>query len=411
MYRILFTLLCVYFIADDNLLIAQSTSSPYSLFAEGKIESFGTGTNHALGGTGIAFQSRLYLNNLNPASYSGIDSLSFLVEVGLFGSYTRLKTVDETSSYLNGNLRYIAMGCRFTRWWAISFGIIPYSSVGYKISTTDVVEGDMSTYLKTYEGSGGINQFYWGHSIKPFKNLSAGVSLSYFLGSINKTETGSTFDDYIAYSITRSDKFHSFNLDYGIQYSVWGKDIKYTLGAIFTEHKRLDTDVSYAISHDQDTIDLEKDNTDFYIPRKLGVGFSIEKGMRFKAGFDYEKRFWPYNIFNNPLLNTRNSERFSLGIEYTPYKGRSDQNWKKVFFRMGTAYTKTYLVIDKVPINSTSFMLGAGIPIGKELNMLNFSVEGGRTGTKTNGLIEENFILLHLNFTIHDIWFIKYNIK
>jgi len=395
----------------NYLCFAQSTSSPYSVFAEGQIEIFGTGTNHALGGTGIAFKSKLYLNNLNPASYSGIDSLSFILEAGLFGRYTQYKTNDEQNSHFNANLKYLTMGCRFTRWWATSAGIIPYSSVGYKISTTDIIEGDLTTYYKTFEGSGGINQFYWAHSITLFKNLSAGVNLSYYLGSILKTETGTTTDGYLTYVLTRSDKVHTFNLDYGAQYTLFVKDFRYTLGVIFSEFKNLNSDFSYTINYNEYTLSLDAEESDYYLPRRAGIGLAIEKGMRFKAGFDYERRFWPENnSFNNPLLETRDGEQFSIGMEYTPYRGRGDQNWKKLFFRMGACYTKSYLIIDKIPINSASFMLGTGIPIRKELTMINLSLEAGRTGTLQKGLIEENFLLLHVNVTLHDKWFIKYNI-
>ena len=409
--RILFVLLGFYFTAYSHLLFSQSTNSPYSLFAEGQIDNFGTGTNSAMGGTGIAFRSKYYLNNINPASYSGIDSLSVLVEAGLFGNYTRFSTKDDNNTHFTANMKYLTMGFRFTRWWATSFGILPYSSVGYKISTTDILEGDLVTYFKTYEGNGGINKFYWSHSIKPFKNFSAGVTLSYFLGSINKTETGSTADDYITYSIVRTDQVHSFNLDYGLQYAFKLGSMKYTVGAIFADHKNMNSDISCSISYGADTVDLEKGDVSFYVPRKIGIGLAVENESGFKAGIDYEKRFWPESTFSNPLLKTRDSERFSMGLEYTPYKRRSDQGWKRVFYRVGGAYYKTYLIIDNIPVNSASFTVGAGIPIGKELNMVNLSLEAGRTGTKSHGLIREDYLLFHVNFTLHDIWFNKYRFK
>jgi hypothetical protein len=389
----------------------QTTSSPYSLFAIGQIEGYGTGTNHALGGTGIAFKSKLYLNNLNPASYNGIDSLSFIFEVGLFSRYNQYKTHDERNTHFNANIRYLAMGCRLTRWWATSAGIIPYSSVGYKIGMNDIVEGDLTYYYKTFEGSGGINQFYWAHSISLFKNLSAGVNLSYYLGSIVKTETGTTSEGYLTYELTRSDKVHTFNVDYGVQYTLSVRDLRYTLGIIYSGYKKFNTHFSYTINFDEDTLSLDAEKSNYYLPQKVGIGLGIEKGMCFKTGFDYEIRFWPDNSsFHNSLLNIRDSERFSLGMEYTPYRGRGDQNWKKLFFRMGVCYTKTYMIIDKIPINSVSFMFGTGIPIRKELNMINLSLEAGQTGTLQAGLIREDFLLLHVNITLHDIWFIKYNI-
>jgi len=39
--------------------------------------------------------------------------------------------------------------------------------------------------------------------------------------------------------------------------------------------------------------------------------------------------------------------------------------------------------------------------------MINLSLEAGMNGTKENGLIRENYLLLHLNMSLRDIWFMK----
>jgi hypothetical protein len=94
----------------------------------------------------------------------------------------------------------MAFGCRFTRWWQTSVGFMPFSSVGYTINATDYVQGELSAYTKTYQGSGGINQFYWAHSFKLIKNLGLGMNISYYLGSISQTETGSSGGENLYYT-------------------------------------------------------------------------------------------------------------------------------------------------------------------------------------------------------------------
>src|SRR5512137_2724499 len=97
---------------------AQMTSSPYTIFGAGQAEDNGFGVSKAMGSTGIGLKSVNSLNNVNPASYGGIDSLSFLFEVGLFASYTRSESRNEIQHQFDGNMRYLALGCRITPWWA-----------------------------------------------------------------------------------------------------------------------------------------------------------------------------------------------------------------------------------------------------------------------------------------------------
>jgi hypothetical protein len=406
---VLFTFILLLFTFNGR---GQSTSSPYSLFGLGQAENFGTGTNHAMGGCGIGLKSHSALNMINPASYSGIDSLSFLFEAGLFGRITYYTSGSETQKRHDANLRYLAMGCRINKWWATGFGFMPFSSVGYIINTTDYVEGELSAYSKIYEGTGGINRFYWGNSLRLMKNLSLGVNLSYYLGSIEHTETGTTADKEITYLIDESYKLHTAQLDYGIQYTLHSDDIQLTFGAIYSEQKKISSLSDAYICYESDTIPLESKKEHFKLPRRYGVGMAFELRNHVKAAFDYEKTEWQKTqSFTNTSLRIRDGERYSAGIEYTPYSGYKDQGLKRMFYRLGASYNKSYMIIDKIPLNSYSIVVGVGIPLHRELSMVNISFELGQTGTTRHSLIQENYLLMHLNFTLHDIWFIRHPIN
>ncbi len=392
-----------------TIIIGQSTSSPYSLFAEGQIENIGSGTNHALGGTGIALRSRYALNPVNPASCTAIDSLSFLFETGLYGKYTNYISKDENQSRYDANLRYMAFGCRFTRWWQTSVGFMPFSSVGYTINATDYVQGELSAYTKTYQGSGGINQFYWAHSFKLIKNLGLGMNISYYLGSISQTETGSSGGENL-YIIARTSYINTVQLDYGAQYTFNFKDMCLTLGAVYGEKKQLSSDNTMTIEFDDVSTELDASEYTYWLPRKYGAGVAFEKGYKFRVGVDYERKEWSgISTFKYPHLKTRDGERFSAGIEYTPYKGFRDEGWKKLSFRLGGNYNKSYLIIDGIPMNSYSLVTGVGIPLRKELTMINISLEGVKSGSTKNGLFREDYLLLHINFTVHDRWFMRHS--
>ena len=387
---------------------AQLSSSPYTVFGAGQVEHNGFGVHEAMGGTGIGLPSSRSLNNINPASYSGIDSLLFLFEVGFFGRYSRYQTSNTIQDHFNGNLRYLALGFRITKWWATSLGVAPYSSVGYKIRSTAHIEGDLNDYIRTFTGKGGINQAYAGNSIRFFKNLSLGINLSYLFGTVTQNEEFSSGGQFGGYKIEKTHYIHNLHTDFGLQFSVFPGDWTGTLGLIYGNKKRLVKSTETFLSSGNKTIELDDTESDnFFIPAKYGIGLGLERKQNFRLGIDYERRDWSDADFTNPLLTTRNSERMSAGIEYSPFSHYRDRGLKRLVYRLGASMEKSYLIIDGEPINTLSFTLGVGIPVKNDISLINLTLEAGKNGTMNKGLIQENYLMLHVNLSLRDLWFMK----
>ena len=71
---------------------AQSgTNSPYSQFGLGDLATMAVGQNKGMGGVGYGFRKGNEVNPLNPASYSSIDSLTFIFDAGLSGQTTHYR--------------------------------------------------------------------------------------------------------------------------------------------------------------------------------------------------------------------------------------------------------------------------------------------------------------------------------
>ena len=65
----------------------------------------------------------------------------------------------------NGNLEYLTFQIPLWKQWiAMSFGLTPYSSVGYSISIQDSTAGGAYHYTTDYEGIGNISEVYAGLS-------------------------------------------------------------------------------------------------------------------------------------------------------------------------------------------------------------------------------------------------------
>ncbi len=147
------------------------TSSPYSRYGIGEINLSTFAAPTAMGGSFIAYQqdtiAPYYINTANPASLSG---LRFTVlELGGQAQFTKISNSATSLNKRNMNFSYGSVGFPLKRLGGMAFGIMPYSTVGYKITSVESVPsaGDM-TYI--FKGDGGINKVFLGAGIKPFKS-------------------------------------------------------------------------------------------------------------------------------------------------------------------------------------------------------------------------------------------------
>jgi hypothetical protein len=390
-----------------SLLRSQISDTPYSFFGQGELEEKAFGTSLSMGGTGIAFKSGRSLNHLNPASYSGIDSMSFLYEFGLFGSYTQYYTRTQTEKSFNANIRYLAMGFRTGKRWAMSIGLVPYSSVNYQIRTSDIVDGTTTSYTRTFTGSGGINQFYWGNSFLLVKGLSVGLNASYIFGTINKEESAVFSTGIDGFQIENSSLAHGMVMDYGLQYSYAQKTFDAGLGFTISPSHTLSTSNNLSYYSSYDTISLDNETASIQLPWKFGIGTAFIFKNRIRLGLDYDWQNFSSLHFSNSHLQTRDYERYSMGVELIPSYKPGSNLFKRMYYRGGFNLSKNYLVIDKTPLDKKSCSLGLGIPIRQGNSMINVALEYGQNGTRRNGLIQENYWMIHLNLSVNDIWFVK----
>jgi hypothetical protein len=384
----------------NKTALSQITSSPYSVFGLGTIEESSLGVNKAMGGTGIAFMSGHGLNVQNPASYDGIDSLVTIFELGLFGRYTSYKSSNSEQSLFDSNIRYASMGFRPSSRWATSFGITPYSTIGYKINVDLPVEGSINTHTESFTGEGGVNQVYIGNSYRITKNLVFGLNIVYLFGSVTHSESSDMFN----YSLKNVTNLSNFNLNYGLDYRFVKNDWHYTVGLIYNNGKALTTSNTETITTESETEVLRSKTKKYRIPESYGVGLAFGK-KHFRGGVDFELRKWKSVKFDNPLLNTRDSKKVSFGLEVP--SSVSQGNSAVILLRFGAAYSQSYLVINNVPINSRTISIGAGFPSKGLPSVFNVAVELGQNGTSQKYLFQENYCALHLSIALKDIWFQK----
>ena len=143
-----------------------------------------------MGGLEI-YNDSIHANLSNPSSYAKLKLTNYTL--GLNYRINNMIGANETKSIASAGLNYIGVAMP-TKYFGFGFGIIPYTSVGYKLSYLENVN-DNENILNLFEGEGGINKTFFSIGFRPLKFLSLGVTLNYNFGKI-RYETG-IFQDQI----------------------------------------------------------------------------------------------------------------------------------------------------------------------------------------------------------------------
>lgn len=416
------------------------TSSPYSRYGIGDIQFTGFAHQNGMGGVGIALDSSYHINTLNPASYSSIQLSTF--EAGAFANRTQFSSIKASQTVTTGSLAYLAFGFPLTKWWGASFGLLPYSSVGYLVNDTTNIQniGDINF---SYQGSGGINQAYVGNGFK-FRNLSAGFNAGYLFGVITQTrrvrypDAVNTFNVRDINQVTVND----FSFNYGLQYkfridSVRTKnpartdsttltqplyikkditDLKFTFGFRFdlgssVNARNTTLTQTFATVNDvdqfRDTVRFSEDEPgEINLPASYGVGFTFDKGDRFKFSADYTIQDWSqFNSFGKSD-SLANSWKAAAGVQFIP-DNTVNNFFKQTHYRLGFYYTDSYLQLKNSQLQEYAATLGFGFPLKKTRSTINLSLAAGKRGTIENNLIEEKFLKATIGFTLNDKWFVR----
>ena len=406
------------------MLFAQfnnSTTSPYSRYGLGDLESYSFGRSAAMGGATLASRYNLQINTANPASYTATDSLNFLFEFGLQGNFSKYKTDISSMESNDVNFNYFAMCFRINDWMATSLGLLPYSNVGYDVEANDDLE-NTGAYNTRYFGEGTISDAYMGLAIEPIKNISLGINVNYRFGNlIRNSELG--FADPTMYLLQRYSRLRirDFGIELGAQVTLPLKDDKQIVFAAVLENKPKYTsitsdlvlkDVYFAKILDQDTLfSAEEEKSKIVFPTSIGLGVSFSKKNVYEINVDYYHQNWSKAsapIGEGDLFDgMEDLNKFAVGAEWIPDRTSIRSALKRVAYRTGFNYEQTYHSFDGHQINSFGISFGLGLPVYRSNSTINISAEFGRRGTTKYSLVREDYAKVNFSANLHDLWFIQ----
>lgn len=420
-FVIVTALVLLSFVLKAQDINSSSTSSPYSRYGIGTINGYSLGRSAAMGGVGIGSRYGLQINTGNPASYTAIDSMTFLMEFGLESRHTKYESADKKNGSNEVNFNYMAFSIPLNKWWAAAFGILPLSEKGYNIEA--VMETTNGTTSTAINGTGTLSKVFFGNAFNLGKHLSVGVNAWYLFGSISDNYYLYFPYDESAYDYLLENKLtvHNFGVSTGLQYS-WKTKNKnsWTLGAVFEPKQSISS--KYVIHEERvlfrnssssspiiDTLShVENVGNGLTLPLSYGGGFTYTYKNKIVFGADLYHQQWSnasYLGSTSPYLT--NSTRYASGFEITPNPFSIRNYWSRAQYRIGGFYEKSYLIINGQQVNSYGLTMGLGIPFTRSLSTLNLSAEIGRLGTTENNLIRETYAKFTLHLLLHDRWFIK----
>lgn len=410
---------------------AQSnTNSPYSQFGLGDLTDQSVGFNKGMNGVGLAMRRGNEVNPMNPASYSAIDSLTMLFDAGLSGQITNYKENGNKLSGKSGGFDYVVGQFRAFKGVGVSFGVLPYSNIGYNYSQSEYLgDTDLTKMVTTNKGDGGMHQLFIGTGIKLFKPLSVGANLSYFWGDYKRTITcSSSASNVNTMQMLYTADISSYKLDLGMQLELpLSKVDNITLGATWTPGHSLKADANCSVVMAK-TTNSESDTTSYTlsnalsIPTSYGFGLAYNHGQQFRVGADFVMQKW--GSVDYPSFNTQNntyslksgllkdSYRFNLGAEWTPQPmGR--KFLQRVRYRAGVGMATPYYYINgKEGPKELSASIGFGIPILNNINgrsILNIS--GQIVNRSADNMIKETMFRLNIGLTFNERWFAKWKVE
>ena len=393
-----------------STLAQNNTSSPYSMYGLGELRFQTNPHNSAMGNVGIGMLSDNFLNTLNPASYSALDSMTFLFEMGVDGKISDYKTHNKSASATSVNFSYLAIGTRINHWLSAGFGLNPFSSTGYQINTTSLIEGIQQEYPLNITGSGDISRAYLSFSVMPVKKLSFGIKSSYLFGNQAQTQFHDLSNlESSSISNETTDHFNNFYWEFGIQYQLQLKTSTLMLGAVYNPRQELQTRrINTTFNSDGLVLQYEEEsNGNFVIPEEAGVGFSWKKGNYLLVAMDAGMQMWSDESYDISGVELNNNPYLRGGIDYQPSSNLHDTYYKRMSYRVGFRYAKSYLKLREVQLDETAISLGVGLPIRNQKSRIDLSFELGKIGTTNKKLIQENYFRFRLGFSLKDNWFTR----
>lgn len=403
-----------------SFLFSQTaTTSPYSYAGLGEVNFRGTQINRFMGGLEI-YNDSIHANLSNPSSYAKLKLTNY--SLGLNYRTNNMIGANETKSIASAGLDYIGVALP-TKYFGFGFGIIPYTSVGYKLSHLETSENDDENILNLFEGKGGINKVFFSVGFKALKNLSFGATLNYNFGQIiyetgrfqNEVTLGTVLENRS--SVSGLDLKLSSHLEIPVNENLelqamlsYSPEANLTsTNSRFFNTRPYSGSSSFGDQVEIALIDFGLKRTNIRIPHVISFGMGVGEERKWFAGTQYTMngmKNFSHEFINLANVDYENGYQFSLGGFFIPDFSSITSYWKRIVFRMGFRHELTGRMVNNFGLKETGINFGLGLPLSGFSNA-NIGFEYVSRDGGEGSLFKENFWSFRIGFSLNDKWFIK----
>lgn len=392
----------------------EGTASPYSFFGIGDVRYKGTAEMRSMAGIGIE-QDSIHINLDNPSSFANLKLTTFALAGSL--NTTQLKTASASAGVQRVALDYLAVGIPMGK-LGVGFGLIPFSSVGYKIES---IATDATQNSRRFDGSGGVNKVFFGLGYKISPSLSLGADVHYNFGKIATTSLEFMTGIPVGTREVNDVALSGFNFNTGLMFQTkigtktnFYSSLNYTLESTLKSTNT--TNISTVLIDAQfntsvvDAADDVMSSANLKLPSKLTFGAGIGQSKKWLVGAQFSTRDAAtlantYNSYTNVAYEK--SQKYSLGGYFIPNYNSFTSYTKRLVYRAGLKYEKTGLVVNAQSIKDVGVTLGIGFPVTGSFSNVNLGFELGKKGTTSSNLVQENYANFSLSLSFNDKWFEK----
>ena len=444
------------FIAASFTLAAHAQNginTPYSRYGFGIQSERALGFNKGMSGVAQGFRDGQEINIANPASYSEVDSLTGLFDMGITLQNSNHKMSGLQQNIRNSSFDYFAFQFRAFKHVGMTLGIMPITNIKYSFaSTSETIQGTenvSSSY--SFSGDGGLREVFFGTGWRPFRPLSLGFNVRYIWGDYTHSAM-MLFSDNSAFNLARTytGEVNTYSWQAGLQFiQPLNKKDKVVLGATYTYGHRLGSEATRT-TQTLNSSTVEEATSDtiknaFQLPHAISAGVTYYHSNTLRIGADFELQKWSECRFPNQQTGISSSTvsetytsttgqlndrtKISAGLDWTP-DPYGTKTFKRCTYKVGGYYSQSYAkadpsgtITDKpyefgvsagltVPINNKNTSWNRISPrINLAVQWTHTNIPYLNTATMGKSTLTENYLRLCIGVTFNEQWFHKWKVK
>jgi hypothetical protein len=372
-----------------------------------------------MGGISSGIRDNMTLNYLTPASYSSIDTVSFLFDFGLTYGVVGLKGDGLSYTSQDVNFTHLMLGFPIMKGWGVTAAILPVSNGSYNIGFESPGTGVTGTTYENHLGSGGYQRILLGTGFKPLPYVSAGINLFYIFGEVTRINdfvfTGD--NNYFNTRKQSTSSLKGLGYEASVQFMLPLSGNRYVnAGLTWTPAYDLRTgndDLILRYSNiftsllARDTLSFGSALTTSRMPNSIRAGIALGKTDKFTAGADLVYTKWSEASFPGTYGIYSDALSLHAGAEYIPDKYSNYGFFDRMEYRIGCRYGESYTLFAGDNVKEYGITFGTGIPMRRSRSRISLVVDLSTRGNGEGVVPGEQRISIGASLNLHDYWFIK----